>query len=291
MTDVSENKLVKTTMSNTLTVVAASQPQPLAQASQSDGVEFYSQACTSLDAVKTLGDWMAHSGLFGLTKPEQGFVLALECIASRQTPLTWKKSNHVINGQIAMKSEAMLSGLMDAGWEIDWVQFDAQAAIADFCKGQKKVRISFTSEDAKLAGLLPAKPGSGWQKFPAAMMRARLVSLATRMLDPRITQGRYCVEEVADFGASATPPPAPAPTAPTRQTVNVTPESTFSLVEKLEQILEPHSEAANAFLISKNLIKPDQNFRDVSTKVANMIIADSEGFISKAKAFANPVTE
>jgi len=273
-------------MSNTLTVVAPSQPQPLEQ--PQSGAEFYSQACTSLDAVKQLGEWMAHSGLFGLTKPEQGFVLALECIASRQTPLTWKKSNHVINGQIAMKSEAMLSGLMDAGWEIDWMQFDSQAAIADFCKGQKKVRISFTAEDAKLAGLLPAKPGSGWQKFPAAMMRARLVSLATRMLDPRITQGRYCVEEVADFSAT---PSAPAQPAPTRQTVNVTPESTFSLVEKLEQILEPHSDIANAFLLSKNLIKEGQNFRDVSTKVANMIIADSDSFLIKAKAFANPTNE
>ena len=255
---------------------------------QPSSPDFYDQACTSLDAVKTLGDWLAHSGLFGLTKPEQGYVLALECISSRQTPLTWKRSNHVINGQIAMKSEAMLSGLMDAGWDVDWVQFDAQAAIADFCKGQKKVRISFTTEDAKLAGLLPAKAGSGWQKFPAAMMRARLVSLATRMLDPRITQGRYCVEEVADF---SNPSPAPSVTATTRQTVNVTPESAFSLVERLEQILEPHSEAANAFLLSKNLIKEGQNFRDVSTKVANMIVADASGFITKATAFSNPPTE
>jgi len=271
---------------NTLTVVAPNQPQSLEQ--PQSGAEFYSQACTSLDAVKQLGEWMAHSGLFGLTKPEQGFVLALECIASRQTPLTWKKSNHVINGQIAMKSEAMLSGLMDAGWEIDWVQFDAQAAIADFCKGQKKVRISFTAEDAKLAGLLPAKPGSGWQKFPAAMMRARLVSLATRMLDPRITQGRYCVEEVADFTAT---PSTPSASAATRQTVNVTPESTFSTIEKLEQILEPHADIANAFLLSKNLIKEGQNFRDVSTKVANMIVSDPDGFIAKAKAFSSPTIE
>jgi hypothetical protein len=187
-----------------------------------------------------------------------------------------------------MKSESMLAGLMDAGWDIDWIQFDASAAIADFSKGAKKVRVSFTADDAKQAGLIPAKPGSGWAKFPAEMLRARLISKATRMLDPRITQGRYSPEEIADISNTA---PAPAQPAPTRQTVNVTPESTFSLVEKLEQILEPHSEAANAFLISKNLIKPDQNFRDVSTKVANMIIADSEGFISKAKAFANPVTE
>jgi hypothetical protein len=271
----------------TLTVAVPSQSTQPLTTQQPDG-EFYSQACTSLDSVKQLGDWIAHSGMFGATKPEQGYVLALECIASKQTPLSWKKSNHLINGNITMKSESMLAGLMDAGWDIDWIQFDASAAIADFSKGAKKVRVSFTADDAKQAGLIPAKPGSGWAKFPAEMLRARLISKATRMLDPRITQGRYSPEEIADISNTS---PTPAQAAPTRQTVNVTPESTFSLVEKLEQILEPHSEAANAFLLSKNLIKPDQNFRDVSTKVANMIIADADGFISKAKAFANPVTE
>jgi hypothetical protein len=201
--------------------------------------------------------------------------------------LSWKKTNHLIGGNITMKSEAMLAGLMDAGWDIDWIQFDAQAAIADFSKGAKKVRVSFTADDAKIAGLIPAKPGSGWAKFPAEMLRARVISKATRMLDPRITQGRYTPEEVADFNN-----PAPTPTAtPTRQTVNVTPESTFSLVEKLEQILEPHADIANAFLISKNLIKDGQNFRDVSTKVANMIISDADGFLIKAKAFSSPTIE
>jgi hypothetical protein len=107
------------------------------------------------------------------------------------------------------------------------------------------------------------------------------------MLDPRITQGRYTPEEVADFNTPSTP----AQPTPTRQTVNVTPESTFSLTDKLEQILEPHSDIANAFLLSKNLIKEGQNFRDVSTKVANMIISDADGFISKAKAFSAPTLE
>ena len=271
----------------TLTVAVPSQPTQPLTTQQPDG-EFYSQACTSLDSVKQLGDWIAHSGMFGCVKPEQGYVLALECIASKQTPLSWKKSNHLIGGNITMKSESMLAGLMDAGWDIDWIQFDATAAIADFSKGAKKVRVSFSADDAKQAGLIPAKPGSGWAKFPAEMLRARLISKATRMLDPRITQGRYTPEEVADFSAT---PSTPTVTATTRQTVNVTPESTFSLVEKLEQILEPHSDIANAFLLSKNLIKEGQNFRDVSTKVANMIIADSDSFLIKAKAFSEPTIE
>jgi hypothetical protein len=291
-------------MSNNLVPVTAV-PQPLSPASP----DFYDRIDSPMDAVKTMGDWIAHSGMFGCVKPEQGYVLALECIASRMTPLSWKRENHLINGNITMKSESMLSGLMNAGWDIDWIQFDTVAAIADFSKGAKKVRVSFTADDAKIAGLIPAKPGSGWAKFPAEMLRARVISKATRMLDPRITQGRFTPEEVADFSAT---PSAPAPTTPTRQTVNVTPESTFPLTGKqeqilephianaflvsknlikLEQILEPHSDIANAFLLSKNLIKEGQNFRDVSTKVANMIISDADGFISKAKAFSSPTLE
>jgi hypothetical protein len=107
------------------------------------------------------------------------------------------------------------------------------------------------------------------------------------MLAPEVVAGVYTPEEAADFASS----PTPAQPTQTRQTVNVTPESTFSLVEKLEQILEPHSDIANAFLLSKNLIKEGQNFRDVSTKVANMIIADSDSFLIKAKAFSEPTIE
>lgn len=254
--------------------VAVSAPQEMATPAQTG--EFYDKINNPMEAIKTMGDWIAHSGMFGCVKPEQGYVLAMECLASRQTPLSWKRENHLINGNITMKSESMLSGLMQAGWDIEWVQFDASAAIADFRKGQKELRVSFTAEDAKQAGLLPAKPGSGWAKFPAEMLRARLISKATRMLDPRITQGRYTPEEVADFSG-----PDRAIKA---EPVNVTPtapSSDFTIVEKLEAALEGQTEKANAFLLSKNLIKEGQNFRDVSTKVANMILSDTPAFIAK----------
>ena len=246
---------------------------------------FYDRINSPLDAVKTMGDWIAHSGMFGCVKPEQGYVLALECLANRQTPLAWKTQNHLINGNITMKSEAMLAGMMNAGWDIDWIQFDAAAAVAEFIKGTKRVRVEFTSADAKLAGMLPAKPGSGWAKFPAEMLRARVISKATRMLDPRITQGRYTPEEVADFSGS----PLPAQSIPAVTVQPVAPSATvnqYTLVEKLEIILEEHADIANKFLIYKNLINEGQNFRDVSSKVASMIVGDAEGFIKKAYAFA-----
>ena len=108
-------------------LIQTTQPQPLALTSP----DFYSQACTSLDAVKTLGEWIAHSGMFGCVKPEQGYVLALECIASGMTPLSWQRENHLISGNITMKSDSMLSGLLTAVWAIAWQAAKATTVIAN----------------------------------------------------------------------------------------------------------------------------------------------------------------
>jgi hypothetical protein len=257
-------------------------------ATQHDSGEFYSRIGTSLEAVKELGSWIARSGVFNCQKDEQGNMIALECLATRKTPFDFKREFHLVNGSLTMRSDAMLAGYRTRGGKVIWKQFDSTAAIGVWKFDGNECEIGFTTEDAKIAGLLPAKAGSGWQKDPAAMLRARCISKAIRMLAPEVVAGVYTPEEVADFSAT---PSAPAQPTPTRQPVNVTPESTFSLVEKLEQILEPHSEIANAFLVSKNLIKEGQNFRDVSTKVANMIIADSDSFLIKAKTFSEPTIE
>ena len=76
--------------------VAVSQPQ---EVTTPQSTEFYQSINRSnpMEAIKTMGDWIAHSGMFGCVKPEQGYVLAMECLASHQTPLTWKSRNHLIN--------------------------------------------------------------------------------------------------------------------------------------------------------------------------------------------------
>lgn len=274
---------------STLTVAVPSPtpPQPLTSVS-SDSAEFYSRIGTSLEAVKELGSWIARSGVFNCQKDEQGNMIALECLATRKTPFDFKREFHLVNGSLTMRSDAMLAGYRTRGGKVIWKQFDSTAAIGIWKYDGNECEIGFTTEDAKIAGLLPAKPGSGWAKDPSAMLRARCISKAIRMLAPEVVAGLYSPEEAADFSAT---PSTPVQPTPTRQTVNVTPESTFSLTDKLEQILEPHSDIANAFLLSKNLIKEGQNFRDVSTKVANMIISDADGFISKAKAFSAPTLE
>ena len=90
---------------------------------------------------------------------------------------------------------------------------------------------------------------------------------------------------MADFSNS----PLPAQSIPAVTVQPVVPPPTvnqYSLVEKLEFILEEHADIANKFLIYKNLINEGQNFRDVSSKVASMIVGDAEGFVKKAYSFA-----
>ena len=268
-------------MSNqTLTTVATTQNQAVVL--QPNNGEFYSRIGTSLEAVKELGSWIARSGVFNCQKDEQGNMIALECLATRKTPFDFKREFHLVNGSLTMRSDAMLAGYRTRGGKVIWKQFDSTAAIGVWKFDGNECEIGFTTEDAKIAGLLPAKPGSGWAKDPSAMLRARCISKAIRMLAPEVVAGVYTPEEAADFSNSSPTTPSPAP-------VNVTPE--ISIIEKLEKILEPISEIANAFLVHKNLIKADQNFRDVSGKVANIILADAGDFITKAKAFSNPGPE
>ena len=192
-------------MSSSSNLVPTS-PQPLSPASP-DSAEFYSRIGTSLEAVKELGSWIARSGVFNCQKDEQGNMIALECLATRKTPFDFKREFHLVNGSLTMRSDAMLAGYRTRGGKVIWKQFDSTAAIGIWKYDGNECEIGFTTEDAKIAGLLPAKPGSGWQKDPAAMLRARCISKAIRMLAPEVVAGLYSPEEAADFSN-----PAPAPT-------------------------------------------------------------------------------
>lgn len=83
--------------------------------------------------------------------------------------------------------------------------------------------VTWTLENARRAGLLPGKPNSNWQKYPAPMMKARVISEVIREGAPDVLMGGnvYTPEEL---GAAVTEsgevielqaePAAPKPQAP-----------------------------------------------------------------------------
>lgn len=146
----------------------------------------------------SLGNWISKSGLFGCSNIEQGNLLAMQCIVEGRAPLDLAKLYHIVGGKMTLRADAMLAMFRERGGKVKWIQFDAESAKADFTIDGNTTTISYTRADATAAQLLPARAGSGWAKFPAEMLRARLISKAIRMIAPEVCAGLYAPEEIAD---------------------------------------------------------------------------------------------
>lgn len=235
---------------------------------QPKGSEMYEKISDPITAIEKMGEWIASSGMLGCTKVEQGKLIAWQCAAEKKTPFDFKREYHIISGALSMRSDAMLAGYRARGGKVIWKQFDSKAAIAIWKYDGNECEIGFTTEDAKLAQLLPAKPGSGWAKDPAAMLRARCISKAVRMLAPEVVAGIYTPEETEDFQ------PAPAEVA-------VAPTKSFDIVAKLEELFESREADVNAILIGAGRIKEGQTFRDIDDVTASKYIKRPDLILSK----------
>jgi hypothetical protein len=150
---------------------------------------------------------VAKSGFFGMTAA-QVFALMLVCDAEGVHPGRAVFRYHVIQGRPAMRADAMLADFMRVGGSVEWLteSDDREKCEAVFTHPKTAPKgkiIRFTMEDAKIAGLLDKvnKDGSPnmWHKYAPNMMRARVVSIATRMLAPGIVAGLYTPEEIGDM--------------------------------------------------------------------------------------------
>ena len=181
---------------------------------------------TSLVEIEKMGNIIHTSGLFGYKNPEEVMALLMIADAEGIHPAMAMRRYHIIQGRPTIRSDAMLADFMERGGKVEWHDATNTKAEATFIAGNgNTVKSSFTIEDAERAGLCGKggiklfgqdKNGS-WQKHPDAMLRARLISKAIRMVDPACVCGIYTPEELgADVDGEG------APKEPER--VNVTPK-------------------------------------------------------------------
>lgn len=140
-------------------------------------------------------------------------------------PLQAFSSIGVINGKPCLSAELMLAlcyqrvkGFQAAFTTPPEKQNDECTIVMTRPGGQPQ-SFRFTMQDAQRAGVV--RQGSPWQKFPAAMLRARAISAAARAVCPDAIMGCYTPEEmggevmeaeIVEQQAAATPEPsAPAP--------------------------------------------------------------------------------
>ncbi len=164
----------------------------------------------SVADVKEMATQVGKSNLCGMTEA-QAFVLMMVCEAKGLHPIQAIERYHIIKGRHAMRAEAVLADMIRLGWIVtwitevdDWTQQEANFKHPVKCPDGKNVR--FAWKDAEQAEVTH---GDNWRHWGPAMMRARVNTIACRMLDPGIIAGIYTTEEVMDFKDDSPARPAP----------------------------------------------------------------------------------
>ena len=150
------------------------------------------------EEMKGMADAIAKSKLFGMQTPEQ--VLALMAIAQAEGlhPAMAARDYHIIHGRPSLKADAMMARFQLAGGKVDWKEYTDDKVTGVFTHPSGgSITLSWTIDQARKIGLV--RQGSGWEKYPRAMLRARVISEGIRTVYPGCVVGTYTPEEIQDF--------------------------------------------------------------------------------------------
>ena len=141
---------------------------------------------------------VAKSGLFNVKTPEEAMALMLVAQAEGSHPAIAARDYHVIQGRPALKADAMMARFQQAGGKVEWTEYTDERVTGVFSHpAGGSLSVTWTIEMGKSIGLV--KPGSGWHKYPRAMLRARCISEGIRSVYPGCVAGVYTPEEVQDM--------------------------------------------------------------------------------------------
>ncbi len=109
---------------------------------------------------------------------------------------------YIVKGRVMVAAETMGAMVKRSGrYDYKVITLTDTECTLDFTENGKSVYISrFTIEDAKRADLVI--PGSGWYKWPRAMLMSKALSQGARIVAPDVISGTYTPE---DLGYSTNP--------------------------------------------------------------------------------------
>jgi hypothetical protein len=163
-----------------------------------------------IEAAQQLGEAFASSGMFGCSRPQQGTVLAMQCLATGMSPFELTQTYHIIDGKLSMKADAMLGRFLSAGGKAIWGPRTAEKVSARFIYRDNDLEMSVTMQELIASGVALSKGDQlkdNYRRHPRQMLTARLISEAVRLLAPEIVAGVYTPEEIGDFALESTPAP------------------------------------------------------------------------------------
>jgi hypothetical protein len=136
------------------------------------------------------------SGLLPSTvdTPEKAIIIAMKGRELGLPPMQAFSSINVVDGKASINSETMLAKILQAGGRIDYKKRTNTEVQLTVFRGNQKIDVEWTIEDAKTAKLM-ANPS--WQKYPKRMLTWRAISEAAHLLFPDVIQGCYLHEEIS----------------------------------------------------------------------------------------------
>lgn len=158
----------------------------------------------------------AQSRMFGFKNKEEAMAIMLLCQAEGLHPAIAMRDYHVIQGRPTLKADAILARFQQAGGKVRWGKLTDQEVSGTFSHPQGgEATITWTFEAAKKIGLTGK---DNWQKYPRAMLRARVVSEGVRTVYPGVVVGVYTPEEAQDMEQRK------APAQPEPEVIEIAPE-------------------------------------------------------------------
>ncbi len=182
--------------------------------------------------IGAMAKYCAASGLFGGYNEPQVATLLLMAQAEGKHPMAAMQEYDIVKGRPALKSSAVFGRFRKAGGKLQWTETSDKVAKCHAEIDGCSIDIEWTIDRARKIGLV--RGGSGWEKYPAAMLRARAQVEAVRALAPEVLSGLCCTEEVASFDE---PRPTVAPKTQPAEPVRV--EKSVVEAEVVEQPAPP----------------------------------------------------
>lgn len=170
-------------------------------------------------AVEFLGGVIHQCGMFGCKRPEQGMILALECLTRRTPPLLLAQTYHLIENTLTMRADAMVARFLDLGGGFEIVSRTPELAAVDITVRGKTTRFSFSWEQAKREPFIykgsktdilkklakgeqpEIKDNYATPHIRMQMLWARCVSDGIKASDSRANHGSYDAWEIDDAEA------------------------------------------------------------------------------------------
>jgi hypothetical protein len=163
----------------------------------------YDKISDPLSYVEKMGEAYAKAGVAGVSKPAEGMCLAWALMEMRKNWIEFASQYHMVQGKPTLQAHEILARIRKSGGDCEWID-DGEKLIeakAAFTISGRRTEVSYSMATAKLAGVI--KKDGGWEKNPAAMLRAALLRKAAKMLCPEVLTGDVDPEEFSSDDAPA----------------------------------------------------------------------------------------